>query len=768
MTELISKPVVKLPRKRQTLLLADHEAFAANTDFLVSDKLYVDPLPPTVTEADIIDLLRSCEPIEADLSTGVIQFKSVEKADRAYTLFNGATIKDSNCQLQLRAHSSGTYGEPEANSGILSIYNLPLHINNHLLYDVFRPFGPMALCKIIMDQGQFKGTALVQYFRSTDADAAGAEMNNKNVQGSIITVSPFVPKKMRHHSGELESMRESIDMSPVASQQHHQNRPVSMYYTSNATPAPPQQHEKASANIDYTNLYIKNLDLTVDSPDLFRHFYDCGRIISARVMKNAQTKHSKGFGFVSFSKAEEASRALKEKNNTYIKTKQIIVAFHEPKKPRNKNNTNMNGNSNGTSNFEKSNSNMNGHSLSSPSTLQTTYPPHYRSHDLLRRYSQPGIPSHPPPPYMPVAPAVTEYVPYSAAQQLPSAQSEYHHQRISSNNDNTRKQNSNTNINKPYRPPMMVQSQQQQQQQPPPPSLTTLASGAYINIPPPAAATTPVPQQQPLPPTAIATTTTPISNNAMTTSGIKGVGPIVTQVTATTPRPTLRRRGSTESVSSVMTETSTNMQKQRLAKAVIKCGEKEDVDDIVDMLLTLNRKERSICLFNSDYLKEKIALAKTALETFQEEEEEQENNDDKPMITRNPPMATAPSPPSATMNNATRTPIADTRPKSRAIPIVAPASSSTATKPTTATTLPSPTRTEIDQFLASIESLSIHEKKQKLGDRLFPCVKATGVKHAPRITIRLLDTVPLDVLAHSMNDKVALKAKVDAAVASMS
>lgn len=513
-----------------------------------------------------------------------------------------------------------------------------------------------------------------------------------------------------------------------------------MYYNSNTTPAPPQQHEKTSPNIDYTNLYIKNLDLTVDSPDLFRHFYDCGRIISARVMKNSQTKQSKGFGFVSFSKVEEASRALKEKNNTYIKSKQIIVAFHEPKKPRSKNNTNLNGNTNnGSSNLEKSNSNMNGHSLSSPSTLQTTYPPQYRSHDLLRRYSQPGIPSHPPPPYMPVAPAVTEYVPYSAAQQQPLSQPEYHHQRLSSNNDSTRKLNTNTNVNKPYRPPMVLQSQQQQQHQqqaPPPPSLTTLASGAYINIPPPAAATTPVPQQQPLPPTAVATatttTTTTTNNNAITTSGIKRIGPIVTQAaTGATPRPTLRRRGSTESVSSVMTETSTNVQKQRLAKAVVKCGEKEHVDDIVDMLLTLKRKERSICLFNSDYLKEKIALAKTALETFQEEEEEDEekNNDDKAMVSRNPPIATTPSPPLATMNNnnnnaTTRTPTADTRPKSRAIPIVAPASSSTTTKPATTTTpSPGPTRAEIDQFLASIENLTSHEKKQKLGDRLFPCVK---------------------------------------------
>lgn len=144
--------------------------------FLEAVNLLSKPFDQTLTPNSACYLTQSLYHCSADLSTGVIQFSSVEKADRAYTLFNGATIKDTNCQLQLRAHSSGTYGEPEATSGILSISNLPLNTNNHLLYDIFRPFGPMALCKIIMDQGQFKGTALVQYFRSADADAASAEM----------------------------------------------------------------------------------------------------------------------------------------------------------------------------------------------------------------------------------------------------------------------------------------------------------------------------------------------------------------------------------------------------------------------------------------------------------------------------------------------------------------------------------------------------------------------------------------------------------------
>lgn len=74
--------------------------------------------------------------------------------------------------------------------------------------------------------------------------------------------------------------------------------------------------------------------MNVKSADLFNHFRKFGRIISARVMKNTQTKQSKGFGFVSFSKADEALQAKQEMNNVHILSKPIVVAFHEPKKSR--------------------------------------------------------------------------------------------------------------------------------------------------------------------------------------------------------------------------------------------------------------------------------------------------------------------------------------------------------------------------------------------------------------------------------------------------
>jgi hypothetical protein len=94
-------------------------------------------------------------------------------------------------------------------------------------------------------------------------------------------------------------------------------------------------------------------------------------------------------------------------------------------------------------------------------------------------------------------------------------------------------------------------------------------------------------------------------------------------------RPTLRRRGSLESV---MTESSANLQRIKLEAAVKNCGDYGRATmDIVDMLLTLKRKERSLCLFNPDFLKEKVQLALDALNTCDEEDDSDQDEDHEAM-----------------------------------------------------------------------------------------------------------------------------------------
>ncbi|OAD02657.1 hypothetical protein MUCCIDRAFT_124340, partial [Mucor lusitanicus CBS 277.49] len=85
-------------------------------------------------------------------------------------------------------------------------------------------------------------------------------------------------------------------------------------------------------SVDIMNLYIKNLEPHITNHDLNQTFRKFGRIISARVMTNPATGQSKGYGFVSFGKSEEAAAALKEMNGAMLGNRPLTVAYHEPRK----------------------------------------------------------------------------------------------------------------------------------------------------------------------------------------------------------------------------------------------------------------------------------------------------------------------------------------------------------------------------------------------------------------------------------------------------
>ena len=421
--------------------------------------------------------------------------------------------------------------------------------------------------------------------------------------------------------------------------------------------------------------------MDVKSSDLFKHFREYGRIISARVMRNPETEKSKGFGFVSFGRAEEAQWALREMNNKYILNKPIIVAFHEPKKPR----TEKNG----------------------------------RSHDMIRRFSTLGIPSHPPPPYVPEAPPISEYIDYSKASPQPGLPSSTPRRppitthgtapaAIPMANEkfsNGKKRHStmthiptvstpaaqhNTNVftpSPPLVPPLQKQQQRPQPQpQPQPPQL-------QLTPPPP-----PPPQQY--------------------HHQTNHINPHQQQSHQQTKRSALiRRRSSNESVSSGMTETTSDLQKQRMTEAVIRMGVKHNVEDIVFMLLTLKRKERSLCLFNQDFIREQIKLARSALEIFKDDDEEDEGGDSPPTPVAQPPF------PITITSTSPQTP---TQRVSRAIPIVAPPSAHPITS-NNIDKLAKVAPNDINKFLVSIQNLPVTQQKEKLGDQLFPHVKVNEI-----------------------------------------
>merc|ERR1719220_2010919 len=77
------------------------------------------------------------------------------------------------------------------------------------------------------------------------------------------------------------------------------------------------------------NLYVKNLDDSIDDERLRKEFTPYGTITSARVM--CEDGRSKGFGFVCFSSPEEATKAVTEMNGRIIVAKPLYVALAQRK-----------------------------------------------------------------------------------------------------------------------------------------------------------------------------------------------------------------------------------------------------------------------------------------------------------------------------------------------------------------------------------------------------------------------------------------------------
>nr|ODN81175.1 hypothetical protein L203_05681 [Cryptococcus depauperatus CBS 7841] len=88
-----------------------------------------------------------------------------------------------------------------------------------------------------------------------------------------------------------------------------------------------------SGLVDYSNVFVKNLDPDINSYYLDETFSQFGRVVSARVMRD-DLQRSRGYGFVSFYTPEEAANAIKAMNGAEFGSQILSVTLHEPRKLR--------------------------------------------------------------------------------------------------------------------------------------------------------------------------------------------------------------------------------------------------------------------------------------------------------------------------------------------------------------------------------------------------------------------------------------------------
>ncbi len=81
-------------------------------------------------------------------------------------------------------------------------------------------------------------------------------------------------------------------------------------------------------------LYVGNLSYSVTEDGLKEIFAPVGEVLSARIITDAATGRSKGFGFVEMASDEDADKAISTLNGTMLMDRTINVSEARPQRER--------------------------------------------------------------------------------------------------------------------------------------------------------------------------------------------------------------------------------------------------------------------------------------------------------------------------------------------------------------------------------------------------------------------------------------------------
>ncbi|CAA0233792.1 unnamed protein product [Arabidopsis thaliana] len=235
---------------------------------------------------------------------GFVQFEKEESAQAAIDKLNGMLMNDKQVfvghfiRRQERARDENT---PTPRFTNVYVKNLPKEIGEDELRKTFGKFGVISSAVVMRDQsGNSRCFGFVN-FECTEAAASAVEkMNGISLGDDVLYVGRAQKKSERE-----DELRRKFEQERI------------------------NRFEKSQG----ANLYLKNLDDSVDDEKLKEMFSEYGNVTSSKVMLNPQGM-SRGFGFVAYSNPEEALRALSEMNGKMIGRKPLYIALAQRKEDR--------------------------------------------------------------------------------------------------------------------------------------------------------------------------------------------------------------------------------------------------------------------------------------------------------------------------------------------------------------------------------------------------------------------------------------------------
>ena len=234
---------------------------------------------------------------------GFVHFETEEAANKAIEKVNGMLLSEKKLfvgRFIPRKEREKELGEKAKKFTNVYIKNFPESVTEEKLRDMFEAYGSITSYRIMQDEsGKSRGFGFVAFEDPEIAERACVELNGKEMEGKTL----YVGRAQKRAERQMELKRKFEDLK-----MQRMNR------------------------YQGVNLYVKNLDDTIDDEELRKEFTPYGTITSAKVM--TEDGRSKGFGFVCFSSPEEATKAVTEMNGRIVGKKPLYVALAQRKEDR--------------------------------------------------------------------------------------------------------------------------------------------------------------------------------------------------------------------------------------------------------------------------------------------------------------------------------------------------------------------------------------------------------------------------------------------------
>ncbi|KAJ8561366.1 hypothetical protein K7X08_027556 [Anisodus acutangulus] len=361
--------------------------YVGDLDFNVSDSQLYD----LFNQLGQVVSVRVCRDLTTrrSLGYGYVNYSNPQDAARAMEMLNFTPVNGKSIRV-MYSHRDPTLRK--SGSANIFIKNLDKSIDNKALHDTFSTFGNILSCKIATDSnGQSKGYGFVQFDNEESAQGAIDKLNGMLMNDKQVYVGHFLRKQERDSAtgttkfnnvyvknladsttddelksvfGEFGSITSALvmrdadgkskgfgfvnfenadDAAKAVESLNGKKFDEKEWYVGKAQKKSEREQElkskfeqtvkEAVDKYQGVNLYVKNLDDTIDDEKLKELFSGYGTITSCKVMRDP-SGISRGSGFVAFSTPEEASRALSEMNGKMIVSKPLYVALAQRKEER--------------------------------------------------------------------------------------------------------------------------------------------------------------------------------------------------------------------------------------------------------------------------------------------------------------------------------------------------------------------------------------------------------------------------------------------------